>query len=83
MAKPAISDRNLVSRLILLLLLALGSGAGTQAAAQELRDLFRQVKSSVVTVRTIKREITPAHCKRFSGRASGITRRQCARDFQR
>ncbi|MCI0337471.1 MAG: trypsin-like peptidase domain-containing protein [Acidobacteria bacterium] len=58
MTKPAISYLNLTGRLTLLLLLGLGSGAGTYANAQELRDLFRQVKSSVVTVRTIKREIT-------------------------
>jgi serine protease Do len=48
-----------LSRLTVLLLLVFGSGAGTHANAQELRDLFHQVKSSVVTVRTIEREITP------------------------
>ena len=41
-----------ISKLTLLLSLWLGSGAGTHAHAQELRDLFRQVKASVVTVRT-------------------------------
>ena len=45
-----------ISKLTLLLLL-LGSGAGTNAYAQELRDLFLQVKASVVTVRTTGREI--------------------------
>lgn len=57
MANPA--NSNLTGKLTLLLLLVLGSGTGTQTAAQELRDLFRQVKSSVVTVRTIEREMTP------------------------
>jgi S1-C subfamily serine protease len=56
--KPSISGSNLVSRLTLLFLLGLGSGVGTRAAGQELRDLFRQVKSSVVTVRIIKKDIT-------------------------
>jgi S1-C subfamily serine protease len=48
-----------ISKLTLLLLLGLSSGAGTHAYAQELRDLFRQVKASVVTVRTVEREINP------------------------
>jgi hypothetical protein len=48
-----------ISNLTLFLLLGLGSGAGTHAYAQELRDLFRHVKASVVTVRTTEREITP------------------------
>ena len=48
-----------ISKLTLLLLLWLGSSAGTHAYAQELRDLFRQVKASVVTVRTTEREIAP------------------------
>ncbi|HEY9434952.1 MAG TPA: hypothetical protein VI260_26140 [Blastocatellia bacterium] len=42
-----------IGNLTLLLLLGLSSGAGTNAYAQELRDLFRQVRASVVTVRTI------------------------------
>ncbi|HEY7182921.1 MAG TPA: trypsin-like peptidase domain-containing protein [Blastocatellia bacterium] len=48
-----------VIKLTMLLLLSLGSSAGSSAYAQELRDLFRQVKASVVTVRTVEREITP------------------------
>jgi S1-C subfamily serine protease len=47
-----------ISKLTLLLLL-LGSGAGANTYAQELRDLFCQVKASVVTVRTVEREIKP------------------------
>jgi serine protease Do len=46
-----------IGNLTLLLLLGLSWGAGTNAYAQELRDLFRQAKASVVTVRTIEREI--------------------------
>lgn len=48
-----------ITKLTLLLLLGLGLGDGTNAYAQELRDLFRQVKASVVTVRTIERDINP------------------------
>jgi len=48
-----------ISKLMLLLSLWLGSGARTHAHAQELRDLFRQVKASVVTVRTVERDINP------------------------
>src|SRR5262249_19180274 len=48
-----------ISKLMLLLSLWLGSDAWTHAHAQDLRDLFRQVKASVVTVRTIEREINP------------------------
>jgi S1-C subfamily serine protease len=47
------------SKLTLLLLLWFGSGAGAHTYAQELRDLFRQVKASVVTVRTVERDIKP------------------------
>ncbi len=54
-----------ISKLTLLLLLWLGSGAGTHAYAQKLRDLFRQVKASVVTVRTVEREITPRSTGEF------------------
>jgi S1-C subfamily serine protease len=48
-----------VWQITLLLLIGLSSGTGTNAYAQELRDLFRQVKASVVTVRTVEREIKP------------------------
>lgn len=48
-----------ISKLTLLLALWLGSGAGTQSYAQELRELFHQVKASVAMVRTVQREITP------------------------
>lgn len=54
MAKLKISNF-LTSKFIFLLFLSIGAEF---ANAQELRDLFRQVKSSVVTVRTIDREIT-------------------------
>jgi serine protease Do len=47
-----------ISKLTLILSLLLGSGAVARAHAQELRDLFRQVKASVVTVRIVEREIT-------------------------
>src|SRR5215470_16642206 len=65
----------LISKLTLLLSLWLGSGAGTHAYAQELRDLFRQVKASVVTVRTVEREITPRSTGEFvktPGIGSGV-----------
>jgi S1-C subfamily serine protease len=48
-----------ISKFTLLLLLGGSSGAWTNTHAQELRDLFRQVKASVVTVRTVERDIKP------------------------
>ncbi len=51
------------------------SGSCSSLKAQELRDLFRQVKSSVVTVRTIEREITPQSKNEFvkvPGIGSGV-----------
>ena len=51
------------------------NGICSPIKAQELRDLFRQVKSSVVTVRTIEREITPQSKNEFvkvPGIGSGV-----------
>ncbi len=61
----------ITANLFLLLFLSLGS----TASAQDLRDLFRQVKSSVVTVRTIEREITTQSKNEFvsvPGIGSGV-----------
>jgi serine protease Do len=58
-------------RIFLLLFLSVGS----VTEAQDLRDLFRQVKSSVVTIRTIDREITPQSKNEFvkvPGIGSGV-----------
>ena len=75
MTKLPIIDQEVIIRLTLLLLLGIGSGAGTHADAQELRDLFRQVKSSVVMVRTTEREITAQSKNEFvkvPGIGSGV-----------
>jgi S1-C subfamily serine protease len=54
--KARIHDR--AAGLALSLMFAAGSAMWTQASAQDLRDLFRRVKPSVVLVRTTGREIT-------------------------
>ena len=47
-------------RILRVLLLPLLFGLAPEAATQPLRDVFRQVKSGVVVIRTLEREVAPA-----------------------